>query len=352
MVQFTAKELAALVGGRLVGTGEVGVQNARTLESAGSGDLAFLRTAEGRAKAAACKAAVIITPVELEAFAGTQIVCEDAELAMAKVLEELAARLSAAPATKRAAGHRRKTVSVTATLGKGVVVGDGAFIGEGTVVGDGAVIYPNVFIGRDCRIGARTVIFANCSIHDRVRIGDDCVLQYNAVIGAEGFGFLQREGKQIKLAQVGTVIIGNRVEIGALTTVDRAMLDATVIEDGTKIDNHCHVAHNCHIGPDCIMAGAAKMAGSVTVGRGVILAEDSGISDHVTIGDGAIIGARCGVHSDIGPGEVVLGEPARPISVQRRIYALTGRLPQMADRLRALERKLEEKAGRPQGTSD
>jgi len=329
-----------MIGGRLVGPEDVSVQNAHTLEGAGEGDLAFLRGAEGREKAAGCRAAVIITPVELEGFSGTQVVCEDAELAMATVLEELA-DVSA-----------RASVSAGATLGKDVVVGAGASIGEGTVIGDGAVIYPNVFIGRDCRIGARTVIFANCSIHDRVRIGEDCVLQYNAVIGAEGFGFLQRGGKQIKLAQVGTVIIGNRVEIGALTTVDRAMLDATVIEDGTKIDNHCHVAHNCHIGPDCIMAGAAKMAGSVTVGRGVILAEDSGISDHVNIGDGAIVGARSGVHADIKPGDIVLGEPSRPISVQRRIFALMGRLPQMSDRLRALEKKLKEQAEPHQGSSD
>jgi UDP-3-O-[3-hydroxymyristoyl] glucosamine N-acyltransferase len=348
MAELKAKELAAMVGGRLVGPGDVVVENARTLEGAGSRDLAFLRSPDGQAKAAACRAALIITPVELAGFAGAQIVCEDAELAMATVLEALAAQQSAPPDGV----SPRAFVSPSAALGKGVRVGDGAFIGGGTVVGEGAVIYPNVYIGSDCRIGARTIIYANGSIHDRVRIGDDCVLQYNAVIGAEGFGFLQREGRQIKLAQVGTVIIGNRVEIGALTTVDRAMLDATVIEDGTKIDNHCHIAHNCHIGPDCIMAGAAKMAGSVTVGRGVILAEDSGISDHVSIGDGAIIGARSGVHSNIGPGEVVLGEPARPIGLQRRLFALIARLPQMADRLRTLEKKLEELAGRQQGATD
>ncbi len=348
MTELTAKELAALVGGRLVGPPDAGVQNARTLESAGSEDLAFLRDAEGKERAAACRAAVLLTPVEIEGFRGAQIVCDDAELAMSKVLEALAARQDALPAGVSA----RASVGPRVTLGNGVSVGDGAHVGEGSVIGDGVVIYPNVYIGRDCHIGARTVIFANCSIHDRVRIGEDCVLQYNAVIGAEGFGFLQREGKQIKLAQVGTVVIGNRVEIGALTTVDRAMLDATVIEDGTKIDNHCHIAHNCHIGPDCIMAGAAKMAGSVRVGRGVILAEDSGISDHVVVGDGAIIGARSGVHANVAAGEIVLGEPARPIGLQRRLFALIARLPQMSDRLRALEKLMAQKAEKAPGSGD
>jgi len=348
MDALRADELAAMVGGRLVGPGDATVEGVATLESAGRTDLAFLRDPAGRDKAASCKAAVLLTPVEVEGYAGTQVVCEDAEMGMASVLEAIAGRL-ASPA---AGVSPRANVSKSAVLGEGISIGAGAYVGDGTAIGDGAVIYPNVYIGRDCRIGARTVIFANCSIHDRVRIGDDCVIQYNAVIGAEGFGFLQREGRNVKLHQVGTVVIGNRVEIGALTTIDRAMLDATVIEDGTKIDNHCHIAHNCHIGPDCIMAGAAKMGGSVRLGRGVILAEDAGISDHVTIGDGAIVGAKTGVHSDVKPKEIVLGTPARPIGLQRRIWAITGRLPQMSEKLRALQKKVDELAERLEGTGD
>jgi len=348
MDALRADELAAMVGGRLVGAGGVTVQGVATLEAAGSTDLAFLRNAADRAKAAECGAAVIITPVELEGYAGTQVVCEDAEMGMATVLEVLAGRLFTPPPGI----SPRANVSASAVLGEGISIGDGAHIGDGTVIGDGAVIYPNAYIGRHCRIGARTIVHANCSIHDSVSIGDDCVIQYNAVIGAEGFGFIQRDGRNVKLHQIGTVVIGNRVEIGALTTVDRAMLDSTVIEHGTKIDNHCHVAHNCHIGPDCIMAGAAKMGGSVRLGRGVILAEDTGISDHVSIGDGAIVGARSGVHTDLKPKEVVLGTPARPIAVQRRIWALTGRLPRMSDRLRALEKKVGELAGHLEGASE
>jgi serine O-acetyltransferase len=203
-------------------------------------------------------------------------------------------------------------------------------------------ILTGIDIPCEATLGRRVRIehFGGIIVSGDAVIGDDVILRHGVTIGMK------------KVGEPGSPVIGNRVEIGALTTVDRAMLDATVIEDGTKIDNHCHVAHNCHIGPDCIMAGAAKMAGSVRLGRGVILAEDAGISDHVTIGDGAIVGGRSGVHSDIGPGEVVLGEPARPVAVQRRIFALTGRLPQTADRLRALEKKVDELAERLKGQSD
>jgi len=218
---------------------------------------------------------------------------------------------------------------------------------SGAVLGDEVVIYPNCYVGRHCRIGDRTVVHANVSIHDRVSIGADCIIHYNAVIGSEGFGFLQREGANVKLPQVGTVRIGDRVEIGALTTVDRATLDATVIEDGVKVDNHCHIAHNCHIGPDCILAGYAKLAGSVRLGRGVICAEDVGVTDHVTVGDGAILGASAGVPSDVEPGAVVLGTPARPIADQRRIFAIIGRLPEMARRLRRLEKAIEDLTNAP-----
>jgi UDP-3-O-[3-hydroxymyristoyl] glucosamine N-acyltransferase len=236
----------------------------------------------------------------------------------------------------------RASVSGSARLGTGVAIGDFAFVGDDAEIGDGAVIYPNAHVGPGCRVGARTVIYAGAALHKGVTVGCDCVIQYGAVIGAEGFGFVQRDGRQVKLSQVGTVRIGDRVDIGALTTVDRAMLDATVIEDGTKIDNHCHIAHNCRIGPDCIIAGCSKLAGSVTLGRGVIVAEDVGISDHVTVGEGAILGAGSGCPRDVAAGAIMLGYPAHPIGKQRRIYAMQSRLPEMAQRLRKLEKDIEE----------
>jgi len=335
---FSVQELAQMLGARLIGPSDIVVRDVRSMESAGPHDLAFLRNPRDRRTAESSNAGALITPVELKAYAGAQLVCDDAELAMVRVLEAVAAQSGAPPAGV----SPRASVSAEAELGQGVSVADFAVIGEGTTIGDGAVIGAGAYIGCHCRIGPRTVIHANVSVHDGVTIGADCIIHYNSVIGGEGFGFLQRDGRNVKVPQVGTVVIGDRVEIGALTTIDRATLEATIIGDGTKIDNHCHVAHNCRIGPDCIMAGASKLAGSVVLGRGVIVAEDVGVTDHVTVGDGAILGGRSGVHTNVAPGEIVLGMPSRPAALQRRIWALQSRLPQLADRLRAVEKKLEE----------
>lgn len=336
MPQLSARELAEMVGGRVIGPEDVTIGNVRAVELAGAGDLAFLRDAQEAAAAEDSQAAVLITPVELAGYGGTQVVCQNPERAMATVLTAFAEERFPPPEGI----SPMAAVSPSAVVGRDVAIGHYAVIGDGTVLGDGAVICPQVYVGRDCTIGPRTVLHANASVHDRVIIGADCIIHYSAVIGSEGFGFSQAGGRHVKLAQVGTVRIGDRVEIGALTTVDRAMLEETVIEDGVKIDNHCHIAHNCHIGPDCIMAGASKLAGSVRLGRGVIVAEDAGVTDHVTVGDGAILGGRAGVAKDVPAGAVVLGMPARPVGEQRRIWALTGRLPQMTDRLRQLEKEV------------
>ncbi|MHC4789719.1 MAG: UDP-3-O-(3-hydroxymyristoyl)glucosamine N-acyltransferase [Planctomycetota bacterium] len=344
MLEFSAEDLARLVTGRLVGAGDVTIANVSSLASAGPGDLAFLREEADRPQAEASAADILLTPVELDGFPGAQVICEDVDVALATVLDAFARERFAAPrgVSPLASVHE------DASLGREVAVGNYAVVGAGATIGDGAVIHPLAYVGAGCRIGARTVVRANASLHDGVVVGEDCIIHYGAVIGSEGFGFVQREGRHVKLSQVGTVRIGNRVEVGALSTVDRAMLDATVIEDGVKMDNHCHVAHNCHIGPDCILAGYARLAGSVRLGRGVICAEDVAISDHVTVGDGAILGAKSGVVADVASGAVVLGIPARPIALQRRIWAHEGRLPEMARRLRHLEKQVEELARKPQ----
>ncbi|MGD2175088.1 MAG: UDP-3-O-(3-hydroxymyristoyl)glucosamine N-acyltransferase [Candidatus Brocadiaceae bacterium] len=338
MPELTAAELAEMTGGRLVGPPDARVKEIRTPAEAGPADLAFIADEKHLGEAETCRAGVLIAPCEPEGYEGSLVVCEDPELAIASVLEVFAEERLHHPRGI----SPKASVSPSARIGEDVAIGDHAVVGENTSVGEGAVIYPSVFVGGNCRIGARTVIYANVSVHDRTTIGSDCVVHYGAVLGAEGFGFLQRDGSNVKLAQVGGVRIGDRVEIGALTSVDRAMIDETVIEDGVKIDNHCHIAHNCHIGRNCVMAGYSRLAGSVRLGQGVLVAVDVGIKDHVTVGEGAILAAGAGVHNDVAPGEVLLGYPARPIGKQRRIWALCARLPRMAEKLRELETKLAE----------
>lgn len=328
--------MAEMLGARLVGPPEVTISDVRDPSRAGPDDLAFVRDDEHLDAIEGCAAGILLAPSEPERFDGAVLVCEDPEVAAARVLEQFAAERFPAPTGV----SPRAYVSPEAELAEGVAVGDGAFVGGGTVLEADVVIHPGAYVGHNCHIGKRTIVCANASLHDGVTVGADCIIHYNAVVGAEGFGFLQREGRNVKMPQAGSVRIGDDVELGALSTVDRGTMEDTVVESGTKIDNHCHIAHNCHVGPNCIMAGGSKLAGSVRLGEGVIVAVDVGISDHVTVGDGAVLGAGAGVHTDVGAGAVLLGRPARPISDQRRIYALTGRLPRLFEKLRDLQKQV------------
>jgi UDP-3-O-[3-hydroxymyristoyl] glucosamine N-acyltransferase len=220
-------------------------------------------------------------------------------------------------------------------------VGSHAVIEEGAVLGDDVTIYPMAYVGRGVRIGPRTVVHPHVTICEGVEIGSDCLLHPNCLIGDEGFGLIQREGRSVRRRQVGGVRIGDRVEVGGFCSIDRGMMEDTVIGSGVKMDKHCHIAHNCRIGDDCVLVAYARLAGSVTVGRGCILAADVGISDHVTVGDGVMIGAGSALMSDVKSGERVLGAPARPIGEAMRIMALEGKLPEMHRTLVQLKKEVE-----------
>ncbi len=338
MPELTAAQIAQMTGGRLVGPADRVVHDIRSIEKAGPEDISFIAEEKDLPAARDCEAGVLVAPAEPEDYPGSVVVCQDPSRAIVPVLEAFALERFPAPHGVSDAAF----ISPSARIGEGAAVGEGVFVGENTVVGEEALLCPGAYVGRDCRIGARTEVHPHATVRDRVIIGEDCVIHFNAAIGAAGFGFLQHEGRHVKQPQVGRVRIGDRVEIGALSSVDRAMLEETVIEDGVKVDNHCHVAHNCHVGPDCIMAGYARLGGSVHVGRGVIIAADVAVTDHVNIGEGAVLAAGAGIHRDVEPGEVLLGRPGRDISEQRRIYALTGRLPGLFKRLRKLEKKVDE----------
>ncbi len=348
MPELSAAQVAELVEGELLGPPDARVNDIRSLERAGPSDIAFARGEQELESAAGSQAGVLIASERVESFGGSLVLCRDSQAAVARLLEVFAAERFPRPEGIGPGAF----VADSARLGSGVAVGSGAQVGEDTVLEEGVVIFPGVSVGRHCRIGPRTVVHANASVHDRVEIGADCIIHHNAVIGSEGFGFFQRQGRHVKFHQVGGVRLGDRVEVGALSTVDRGMVEDTVVGNGVKIDDHCHIAHNCRIGDNCIMAGYSKLAGSVVLGEGVIVAEDVGVTDHVSVGEGAILGAGSGVHADVKPGEVLLGYPARPIADQRRIYALIGRLPQMARRLRNLEKKLADLAAADQPQQD
>ncbi|ADB95146.1 UDP-3-O-(3-hydroxymyristoyl)glucosamine N-acyltransferase [Candidatus Atelocyanobacterium thalassae] len=224
-------------------------------------------------------------------------------------------------------------------IGENVFIGPHTIIQQDSVIEDEVCIQGNVVIYPEVIIGNNTLLHANCTIHERTQIGNNCVIHSGAVIGAEGFGFVPIAEGWFKMEQSGFVSLGNNVEIGCNSAIDRPAVGTTRIENNTKIDNLVHVAHNCNIGESCAFAAQVGLAGGVKVGKRVILAGQVGVANQVSIGDGAIATAQTGIASNINSGEVVSSSPAIDNKLYLKASAIYKRLPEMYKILRNLQKK-------------
>jgi UDP-3-O-[3-hydroxymyristoyl] glucosamine N-acyltransferase len=237
--------------------------------------------------------------------------------------------------------HETATVDASARLGEGVHVGAYAVIGARARVGARSVIHAHVVLYPDASVGADCVIHSSVQIRERCVLGDRVVVQNGAVIGGDGFGFAKDEaGRYVKIPQVGTVVIEDDVEIGALTAIDRAAMAETRVGRGTKIDNLVQVGHSVTIGSDTVIAGQAGIAGSAQIGNRVTLAGQVGVVGHLKVGDGAIVTAQSGIPGDLEPGEIVSGSPAFANREWLKATAVFAKLPELQRRVRELEKKL------------
>ena len=230
-------------------------------------------------------------------------------------------------------------IAPTAKIGKNVYIGEFVSIGDGAEVGDGASLYPQTVIGDRVKIGARTTLYAGVKVYEDCHIGTDCILHAGAVIGADGFGFAAHDGEYLKIPQIGNVEIGNHVEIGANTCIDRATMGSTILHQGVKVDNLCQVAHNVVIGQNTAMASQVGIAGSCKVGSDCIIAGQAGLVGHITVGDHVTIGAQSGVTHNIPGNQTVFGSPAQEASKRRKVEVLVRNIEKLADRIAALEQK-------------
>lgn len=261
------------------------------------------------------------------------LLADDAETALVNALNLLY------PAGHPKAGiHPSAYVSETAAIGYGVFIGAFAFIGEGCVIGDGCVVYNNVSIADGVTLGKDCVIYPNVSIYSGSKLMDRVIIHSGSVIGADGFGYYQKKGVHVKIPHIGGVLLGNDVEIGANSCVDRGKFSDTLIDDGTKIDNQVQVAHNCKLGKGVIMCGQAAMGGSTTLGDYVVMGARSGISDHVNIASGTILAGQCGVISDIEKPGIYAGAPHTTRKAWLREILLVRSLPELVKRVEELER--------------
>ena len=326
MKSYSIQEINEVLKGTIIGDTSTIINAPEQLELAGSTDISFIGNKKyekfwetSKACAAVVNEDVSIEPGRNRAF----IKVKNADLAMSQVLE-----LFAPPTPLFSIDiHPTAVIDSTAIIGNGTRIGAGCYVGPKVVLAENIIIYPNVTILDECTIGKNTIIWSGAVVRERCHIGNDCILHPNCTIGADGFGFRPDPEKGlVKIPQIGNVILGNNVEIGANTCVDRGKFSSTILGDGCKIDNLIQIGHNSKLGRFCIMAGQSGLAGSVTLGNGVLIGGSASITDHVTISDGAIIGGGSGVTKDVPAGKTLLGYPAIDARDALRQWAILKRL--------------------------
>ncbi len=332
MKTYTIQEINQVIKGEIVGNTTAIITAPEQLEEAKDTEISFIGNkkyekfwSDSKACVAVVNQDISIEPGENRAF----IKVSNADLAMSQVLEMFA---PPAPVFSVAI-HPTAVVDASAKIGSGTNIGAGAYIGPNVIIGDNVLIYPNVTILDESTIGNQTTIWSGAVIRERCHIGSHCIIHPNATIGADGFGFRpDPERGLVKIPQIGNVIIGNGVEIGANSCVDRGKFSSTIVGDGCKIDNLVQIGHNSKLGKFCIMAGNSGLAGSVTLGNGVIIGGSASIKDHTVIGDGAIVGAGSGVTGDIPAGKTMLGYPAVEARDALKQWAILKRLVRDANK--------------------
>jgi UDP-3-O-[3-hydroxymyristoyl] glucosamine N-acyltransferase len=344
-VQVTVTRLAELVRGRVHGAERI-IAAARPMNEAGPDDITFIESDRNVRHLKSCQARTAVVPAtladrrhELHSSDGTPLTLievADPLTAFVAIVRHLHGEAQQPPAgiDPRAALHP------TARLGPEATVYPFACVGEGSVIGARCRLHSGAVVGRNCRLGDDVVLYPHVVLYDGTILGNRVIIHANAVLGADGFGYRFQGGKHVKAPQFGTVEVGDDVEIGAGTTIDRGTFQATRIGAGTKIDNLVQVGHNCQIGKHNLFVSQVGVAGSCSTGDYVILAGQVGMADHVHIGDRAVIGARSGVVRDVAAGERLLGAPAKPENEEKRILLSLGRLPELCRDVRQLKQQL------------
>jgi UDP-3-O-[3-hydroxymyristoyl] glucosamine N-acyltransferase len=329
-------DLAEKIGTVLEGPGDIEITGAAGINEAGKGHLTFF---EGKniKSLEHCRASAVIVPIDAPAMTLPLLRAKNPRFAFAKALTLFYVQ-----------PYRPAGISNQAVLGRNVTTGSDpsihpfVVIADDVRIGNRVILYPGVYIGRGSVVDDDCIIYPNACVRENVQIGKRVIIHAGAVIGADGFGFVTEEGEHHKIPQVGGVVIGDDVEIGANTTVDRATLGNTTIKRGTKIDNLVQVAHNVTIGEHCFVMSQVGIAGSCTLGNYVVLAGQVGLADHITIHDRAMLGAKAGVMKDVEPGQIAVGIPALPHREFFRIQAVVQKLPELKRKVIELEKEMEE----------
>jgi len=338
LVQATLAELAALVHGELIGDGDLVIYGAAPLCNAVAGQITLLDDCTSRHYSlAAGRATAVVAPRGTSPDGIPAICVDDVHCAFSTIIKHFNP-----PRRQRRTGvSPLAVISPTAKLEANVDVHPYATIGDDVYIGAGSTIHSGVHIMAGSKIGRDVTIFPNVVLYEDTIVGARCILHAGAVLGAYGFGYCQVEGRHVLSAQLGNVILGADVEVGAGTTIDRGTYGPTMIGEGTKIDDLVMIAHNCRIGRHNMLCSQVGIAGSTSTGDYVVMAGQVGVRDHVHIGTGAVLGAMAGVTNDVAEGQRMIGIPATPEREQKIKQAAFAKLPEMRRELRQIQRLLE-----------
>ena len=337
-MEKTLKELADYVGGEVAGDGNIKIKGVMTIDEASEGYITFVSNKKYIKKLEQTGASAIITSPDIVTENKNLLVTKNPYLAFAKVVDLMMNPEEVYPGTVDDSAR----VSDSAEIASNVTAYPFVFIGENAKVADNVVLYPGVYVGDDCRIGKDTIIHPNTVLHKGTIIGERVVIHSNSVIGCSGYGYAPDGSTYYKIPQIGITVIEDDVDIGANTTINRAVLGETRIRRGTKIDSEVMIAHNVEIGEDVLVTSQVGIAGSVQIGNNVILAGGSGVAGHIKVGDNVKVGGWTGVTSDLPSGGTFLGTPAIEIERMRKCYMIIQRLPEMRETVKDLQRKIKQ----------
>ncbi len=335
---YTLAELAAELGLELAEETDSSkrIYGVNTLEDAGPDELSFLANPKYAPQLDTTKAGAVIVEAKQAGRVKNALIAENPYLAFAKVLV-----LFSKPQGEFSGQSPLAYIHPDAELEADVTVYPFVFIGPRTVIKSGSCIFPGCYIGEDCRIESNCRIYPNAVLMSGTKLGKGTIIQPGAVLGSDGFGFVPGEAGIEKIPQIGSVTIGDNVEIGSNTTIDRAALGETIIGHSSKLDNLVQIGHNVHIGRFCLLAGQSGISGSTRLGDKVILAGQAGLSGHLKVGNRAVIGPQSGLTRNVKDGEVLGGSPSMPKNEFLRSSVLIPRLPELYSRIRKLEKALE-----------
>ncbi len=337
-MEIKVRQIAELVGGTVQGDPETVIHGVNGLQEARPGEITFARSPRYFDQLRLSRASAALVPSPVPDAPMVTICVKNPDMAFLMTLNQLAPPPSRLPLGI----HPGASIAPGVLLGTDVTVGAFVCIDSGAAIGDRTVLYPGVYIGPRCRIGTDTVLYPNVVVREDTEIGNRCILHAGACIGSDGFGFADLSGHWHKIPQTGIVVIGDDVEIGSNTTIDRATFGETRVGSGTKIDNLVQIGHNVQVGEHCAIAGKAGIAGSARIGNHVRIGADAGIAGHISIGDGVTVGARAGVMRSIPENKTVSGFPAIDHGRQRRVMVAQQRTPEMLHQLARIERDIKE----------